>query len=242
MPSSAALPAAARESLCPSSWTPMRASSRLRPPSPATWLYREGVRIPSSEARPESVTASRPFSSAREAAASTTASLPNPVLGDIGRTLSHAFEVRVLERGRVLETVAHGPVHAYVRGPDQRHRYRQRAREDHPRGAHQRGQGVGVERVVDGGADPGPGKVTEHGEVGREQQHPEHQPATPVYPVEQHAQKEQGDALGPQQRGGPQKARHRRPSCLVLPDVSLCFHLLLLPAGRPASFTNTIRL
>ena len=33
-----ALPAAARESLRPSSRTPMRASSRLRPPSPATWL------------------------------------------------------------------------------------------------------------------------------------------------------------------------------------------------------------
>src|SRR5918997_1289882 len=118
------------------------------------------------------VTPSRPCSSAREAAASTTASLLNPVLGDTGWPLSHALEVSVLERGRVLKPVAHGPVHADVREPNQRHGYSQGACKDHTQGSHHRGHRVGVEHVVDGSTYARSGKVAKHREVGREQQCP----------------------------------------------------------------------
>src|SRR5215210_2899753 len=82
---------AARPSLWPSSRMPSSASSRRRPARPSTWLYSDGVRIPSLEARAESESASRPSSSARTAAASTTASRLNPTLGGTLLALRLAF-------------------------------------------------------------------------------------------------------------------------------------------------------
>ena len=179
---------------------------------------------------------------ARAAAASTTASLLNPALGDTGGPLSHALEVGVLERGRVLKPVAHGPVHSNVREPDQRHGYYHRACDDHAQGANHRGNGVGVERVVDGGTYPRPGKIAKHREVGREQQCPKQQPASSVYLVQQHAYGKQGDAL--------ESAAARRAATSAIPPTLSSGPARgesLLPSlapsrGESASFTKGIRL
>src|SRR5215208_7134464 len=91
MASSVVLPMAARPILLPSSRRPSSASSRRSASRPATWLYSDGVRMPSFEARVESERASRPSSSAMAAAAYTTTSRLNPALGDTLLAARFAF-------------------------------------------------------------------------------------------------------------------------------------------------------
>src|SRR3954452_18489908 len=82
--SSPARPTAASRSASPISRSALSATPRRTSSSPPTWLYSDGVRTPTAPATAASVTASRPFASARSAAAATTAAGLRPARGTGG--------------------------------------------------------------------------------------------------------------------------------------------------------------